>query len=70
LPARIAALLVGLTVIANASVVFGPFLRLPTASTIYQRFYQHSASPDSLRINVDLHGRRPLGICWTSPTSG
>jgi len=60
---RIAVLLVALTVIADSAVVFGPFLRLRMASSIYQRFYRHSPSPDSLHLNVERHGARPLGIC-------
>jgi hypothetical protein len=67
---RVTAGLVAVTVIANGGVVFGPFLRLAMASTIYQRFYRHSQSTDSLHINVDLHGRRPLGICKSGPISG
>src|SRR6266849_1367683 len=67
--ARIAALLVALTVIADAGVVFGPVLRLPIAAEIYFRFYRHSG-PESRFRKIDLYGRRPWGICKRGLSSG
>lgn len=67
--ARISALLVALTVIANALVVWGPVLKLNATSEIYYQFYRHSG-PASLRRNIERHGRRPLGICQSSRRSG
>jgi hypothetical protein len=54
--------LTALTVLANASVAFGPVARVPWAGTVYQAFYQHSP-PGTLDENLARYGRRPLGFC-------
>ncbi len=50
------------TIVLNASIVFGPVSLNPVASVIYQRFYKHS-EPDALTTNLRHYGRRPLGVC-------
>ena len=65
---RLSAALVAVTVVANASVVWGPFLGLSFASEIYHQFYRHSLAT-SLLVNLERHGRRPLGICTTGQSS-
>ncbi|HET7707780.1 MAG TPA: hypothetical protein VFM36_16965 [Thermoanaerobaculia bacterium] len=52
----------GLTVALNASVAFGPILMNPLAGFVYHKFYVHSP-PDSLLLNMQRYGRRPLGFC-------
>ncbi len=47
---------------ANASVAFGPVARVPWASHVYFRFYQH-AFPESMNETLAYYGRRPLGFC-------
>lgn len=54
--------LVALTVLLDASVSFGPALRVPWTGAIYHLFYRHS-TPDALERNLDRYGRRPLGVC-------
>ena len=50
------------TVVLNASVAFGPVLMNPLAGFVYHKFYVHSP-PESLLINLQRYGRRPLGFC-------
>ena len=57
----ILALLV-IAVVANATVAFGPVIHNRFTGQIYYRFYRH-ASPDSLEVNLNRYGRRPLGFC-------
>lgn len=52
----------GLTLALNASVAFGPVLMNPLAGFVYHKFYVHSP-PESLLINMQRYGRRPLGFC-------
>ncbi len=56
---------VAFTVLANASIAFGPVLLNPLAAFAYQRFYIHSPA-ESLLVNLRRFGRRPLGVCRTS----
>lgn len=58
-------LALGITVALNASVAFGPLLMNPLAAFVYHKFYVHSP-PESLLINMQRYGRRPLGFCSTS----
>ncbi len=51
-----------LTLLFNASVVFGPWLGLPHADTIHWLFYKH-APRGSMNANLEKYGRRPLGVC-------
>jgi hypothetical protein len=53
------------TVVLNASVAFGPLLMNPLAGFVYHKFYVHSP-PESLLINLERYGRRPLGFCSAS----
>lgn len=55
----------GLTVALNASVAFGPILMNPLAGFVYHKFYVHSP-PQSLLVNMQRYGRRPLGFCSPS----
>lgn len=50
---------------ANASIAFGPVLMNPLAAWAYHRFYVHSP-PESLIVNLERFGRRPLGFCSQS----
>lgn len=59
--------LIGLTTLANAAIVLGPFLHLRLADEAYFAFYRHSIEP-MLSKNLDVFGRRPLGFCDTSIT--
>jgi hypothetical protein len=59
---RLYAALCACTVLADATVSFGPALHVPWAADIYIRFYKHT-SPDWLERNLARHGRRPLGFC-------
>jgi hypothetical protein len=52
----------GLALAANLSVAFGPIARVPWAGRVYQRFYVHSYL-ETMDINLDRYGRRPLGFC-------
>ena len=54
--------LCALAVLGNASVAFGPALRVPYAGDVYIGFYRHSP-PEALQRNLDHYGRRPLGFC-------
>ena len=65
---RISAALVAVTVVANAAVVWGPLLGLPFASEIYHQFYRHGSAAN-LQLNLERHGRRPLGICESGRSS-
>lgn len=56
---------VGLTIVLNASIAFGPFLMNPLAGFVYHKFYVHSP-PESLLVNMQRYGRRPLGFCSQS----
>lgn len=56
---------IAISVIANASVAFGPVLMNPVAAHVYQRFYRHSPA-ESLLVNLRRFGRRPLGVCSTN----
>lgn len=56
---------IAVSVLANASIAFGPVLMNPISAHVYQRFYMHS-SPDSLLVNLRRFGRRPLGVCSTN----
>lgn len=56
---------IALTVLANASVAFGPVLLNPFAAWVYARFYVHSP-PQSMITNLERFGRRPLGFCSDS----
>lgn len=47
---------------SNASVAFGPVLMNPLAAYAYHKFYVHSP-PESLLVNLQRFGRRPLGFC-------
>src|SRR5439155_669281 len=53
------------TVIANASVAFGPIMNNPYSSNLYYRFYKHpgSSSPTAMLDNLRKYGRRPRGFC-------
>jgi hypothetical protein len=51
--------------LANASIAFGPILMNPLAAYAYHKFYIHSP-PESLFINLERFGRRPLGVCSSS----
>lgn len=51
-----------LAVLLNASVAFGPALMNPLAAFTYHKFYIHSPA-ESLLINMERYGRRPLGFC-------
>jgi hypothetical protein len=62
---RVAAMLCALTVAANATIAFGPALRVPYAAHVYIWFYQHT-SADWLERNLRRYGRRPLGFCRQS----
>jgi hypothetical protein len=62
---RLAGLLCLLAVLCNASVAFGPVLRVPYAGDVYIGFYRHSP-PEALQRNLDRYGRRPLGFCRPS----
>lgn len=53
-----------ITVIANATVAFGPILKNPIAFAIDHRFYRH-APPEMFAENLAFYGRRPLGVCAT-----
>jgi len=54
-----------LTIVANASIAFGPATRNPLAAFAYHKFYAHSP-PEALLTNMERFGRRPLGFCRTS----
>jgi hypothetical protein len=54
--------IVALACLFNASVALGPATKNPLAGFVYHKFYQHAPSPQMIR-NLDLYGRRPLGIC-------
>jgi len=62
------ATLCALTVAANATVAFGPVLRVPYTGHVYIWFYQHT-SPDWLERNLRRYGRRPLGFCRHRPAT-
>jgi FkbM family methyltransferase len=53
------------TVLANASIAFGPIMNNPYSSNLYYRFYKHpgSSSPTAMLENLRKYGRRPLGFC-------
>lgn len=58
--------LCALTVLANASIAFGPMLNNPFASSLYYHFYKHPpamSSPTAMSENLRKYGRRPLGFC-------
>jgi hypothetical protein len=54
------------TVLLNALVVFGPISHVGPldrlSSFVYARFYRHGKD-DTLTVNLDRFGRRPLGFC-------
>lgn len=56
---------VAIAALANASIAFGPVLMNPLAAYAYHKFYIHSP-PQSLIVNLQRFGRRPLGVCSTS----
>jgi hypothetical protein len=60
--ATVVAVALGVTLLANLSVAFGPVGHVPWAGPIYQRFYFH-AYLDSMDTNLARYGRRPLGFC-------
>jgi hypothetical protein len=57
-----------MTLVGNGVVAFGPILNDPwrVSSQLYWRFYQHS-DPESMQINLEKYGRRPLGFCRRQP---
>jgi hypothetical protein len=63
---------VTLTFLFHLVVVFGPILGFITpAQYVHHRFYRH-AKPFALEHNLQVFGRRPLGIClkkWRNPTT-
>ncbi len=56
---------VAITVLANASIAFGPILMNPLAARVYHDFYMHSPA-ESMLVNLRRFGRRPLGFCSTN----
>lgn len=56
---------VALTVLANASIAFGPLFLNPLSAWVYHRFYIHSP-PRAFLENLQRFGRRPLGVCSDS----
>lgn len=50
------------TVVANATIAFGPMTMNPVAFNLDYRFYRH-ASPEAFAENLRILGRRPLGFC-------
>lgn len=52
------------TVVANATVAFGPAVKNPMALYLHYRFYRH-APPETFAENLAFYGRRPLGVCAT-----
>ncbi len=57
---------IGVTCAINLSIVLGPVTKNPLAAWTYHKFYQHAPEPQMIR-NLDLFGRRPLGVCSHSP---
>ena len=50
------------TCLLNASIALGPVTKNPLAGWTYHKFYQHAPSPQMVR-NLEMYGRRPLGVC-------
>ena len=50
------------TVIANATVSFGPIMMNRMAFYLDYRFYRHTP-PETFAENLQIYGRRPLGLC-------
>ena len=53
---------IAFSVLVNASVAFGPIMMNPLAAHVYRLFYIH-APAETLLINLQRYGRRPLGFC-------
>jgi hypothetical protein len=54
--------LIGVAVIAQASIALGPITIHRSADDLYNRFYKHG-HPGTMIDNLTRYGRRPLGFC-------
>jgi hypothetical protein len=61
-PPRWLIAVIALTCMLNASIALGPATKNPLAAWAYHKFYQHAPGPQMIR-NLEIYGRRPLGVC-------
>jgi hypothetical protein len=58
----------GLTLLGNAYVVYGPLLGAPDTTLAYHRFYRH-ATPEMQTENLARFPRRPIWLCTPDTTN-